>query len=67
MSITERVQQTIDIKISEFSKDPEFIKLSKFYQEMQQSGIAQQQTYSLPPADTIGRRLYQLLSQRTQP
>lgn len=59
MQITKRMQKAIEETKREFAKSPEFTKLSEFYQEMQSAGIAKKQEYTLPPLDTIGRRLNQ--------
>jgi hypothetical protein len=66
MSIADRVKETIDIKHQEFDSDDEFQKLSEFYKQMQQAGIARKQTYSLPLPDTVGRRLYQITINNVQ-
>jgi hypothetical protein len=65
MSIAEKVKTTLAEKITDISKDKEFIKLRDFYEEKQREGIAQKQPYSLPPLDTVGRRLRQGVANKT--
>ena len=60
MLIADRVKQTLTANLKEPNKAEEFAKLQEFYQEMQRAGIARKQTYSLPPLDTVGRRLHQI-------
>ena len=66
MSIAEKVKQTVEASSPEITKQAEFVKLRDFYTEMQQAGVAQKQEYSLPPLDTIGRRLHQMMPARTR-
>ncbi len=66
MSLVERVQQCVAANEPQLNNDPEFVKLRDFYHEMQQAGIAKKATYSLPPLDTVGRRVYQLTASKTQ-
>lgn len=54
-----RVKKVLDKYQGEFSKDPKFRELQKFYLEMQAEGIAEKQEYSLPQLDTVGHRLPQ--------
>ena len=61
MQISKRVQKAMKETKRDFAKDPGFVKLSEFYQKMQNAGIAKKQEYSLPPLDTIGRRLNQAI------
>ncbi len=56
--IVKRMQKEINKYQSNFSKDPKFQELQKFYLEMQAKGIAKRQEYSLPQLDTVGHRLY---------
>lgn len=58
--IAKRMQKEFDKCQANFSKDPKFQELQKFYLEMQAKGIAKKQEYSLPQLDTIGHRLYQV-------
>ena len=64
MSITDRIKQTLETNAKELNKKGEFIKLRDFYKKMQQAGVAQKQPYSLPPLDTIGKRLQQLTTNK---
>lgn len=65
MSITDRVKQAVATNLTELNKKDEFVKLQDFYKEMKQAGIAQKQEYSLPPLDTVGRRLRQTTANKT--
>ena len=62
MTIVERVQDTLESRGQELLYDEDFQKLSEFYIQMQKAGIARKQAYSLPPTDTIGRRLHEVTS-----
>ena len=57
MEFATELQSLLAAKDREFSSDPGFVKLRDFYAEMKRLGIAQKQEYSLPPLDTVGRRL----------
>lgn len=57
--IVKRVQKELNKYRKDFSKDPKFLELQKFYSDMQAKGIAKKQEYNLPQLDTVGHRLYQ--------
>jgi hypothetical protein len=57
MSVTEKVKQTLAAHQPDITKQDEFVKLRDFYTEMLEAGVAQKQSYTLPPLDTAGRRL----------
>lgn len=61
MQIAKRVQKAMKETKRDFAKDPGFVKLSEFYQKMQNAGAVRKQEYTLPPLDTIGRRLNQAI------
>ena len=52
------LQKVIAEKESDFSANPDFIKLREFYEDMKRRGLATKQEYSLPPLDTTGQGLY---------
>jgi len=60
MSIEDRVKQAVEANSTERNKEQDFAKLRDFYTQAQQAGIAQKQTYTIPPLDTVGQRLYQM-------
>lgn len=62
MTLTERVTKTLEEISQERNNDSEFTKLREFYENMLRLGIAQKPMYTLPQADTIGRRLCQIAS-----
>ena len=59
MEITAELERIIQEKGRDFGKDPNFVKLSDFYEEMKRLGLATKQPYSLPPLDTVGQQLFQ--------
>lgn len=60
MSITEQVHKAVQCDSTKMAENTDFTKLRDFYAEMQRLGIATKQEYSLPPLDTVGRRVHQL-------
>ena len=66
MTIVDRIEQETRKKKEEFEKEPEFQSLRDFYSEMQSLGIAKKPEYSMPPLDTIGRRLYETAHSSTR-
>ena len=65
MSVTDQIRQIVEAEKTRMENDPEFVRLRDFYAEMQKAGIAQKQSYTLPPLDTVGRRIYQGLSMKS--
>lgn len=64
MSIVERVRDVLAEKIADLNKDEGFRKLRDFNEEMWRKGVAQKQPYSLPPLDTVGRRLRRIATNK---
>lgn len=60
MSIADRVQQALTTSSSQRKTQVEFVKLQEFYNQALETGIAKKPTYTLPPLDTAGHRLYQM-------
>lgn len=66
MKIEERIQEAVIKTEASLNNSPEFVKLREFYLEMKESGIAQKQEYTLPPLDTTGRRLHEMIVTKQQ-
>jgi len=65
MPIVERIKNALTERVVDLNKNKEFTKLRDFHEEMRREGIMQKQPYSLPPLDTVGRRLRQRTSNKT--
>lgn len=55
MDIGDRIMEVIKDDKQNFNNNLNFNKLLEFYTKMKQLGIVQNQQYSLPPLDTIGK------------
>ena len=65
MELIEKVKKVLCEEEVERTDNPNFQKLSAFYETMKKEGIAINQGYKLPPIDTIGRRLYENSANKT--
>lgn len=65
MTLRERIEKVLSEE-GEMTKRPDFKKLSDFYEEMKREGVALKKEYDLPPLDTVGRRLYQEVSNKSR-
>ncbi len=60
MTIVEEVKKEIEEKKETLKNNKEYVRLRDFYIEMQELGVAKKNEYTLPPLDTIGRKLYEV-------
>lgn len=58
-TVIENIKKITESELDKFSNDPKFKEFSNFLSEMKNNGIIIKRTYTLPPLDTIGKRLYQ--------
>ena len=57
-TIVDIVNQVSENQIDKFSKDKKYNELREYYIEMKSKGLISQKTYTIPPLDTVGKRLY---------
>lgn len=58
MDIENRLKKLLEESGRERQKDERFTSLRDFYQKMKDEGYVAEPTYTLPPADMVGRGLY---------
>jgi hypothetical protein len=58
----EQVTEIVEEKSHIFSNDEIYVKLREYYDSMKEKGLIVPMKYTLPPLDTIGRRLFQTQS-----
>jgi len=58
MTLAERVAKTVDDASVQFAKEPRFVELKTFYDQMLRNGIAIKRPYEVGQLDTIGRDVY---------
>lgn len=58
-AIADKLENVIQEKIIEYSKDLKYNELKEYLSEMKSNGFVQPKLYDLPPLDTVGKRLYQ--------
>lgn len=59
MNITERLDETLRKYEEQFAEDQSLKKTLDLLREMKELDMIQPQGYTLPPVDTIGKRLYE--------
>jgi predicted Zn-dependent peptidase len=65
MTLREKIEETLSEE-RETVKRPSFKKLSEFYKEKKEEGVAIKREYDLPPLDTVGRALYREVSNKAR-
>lgn len=60
MSVVEKLNQESEKLRKELCEKKEFRELESFYEEMKRLGVAKTAKYDLPPADTLGKRFYDI-------
>jgi hypothetical protein len=58
-TITEKISQVTKLHLEEFSKDSKYNELKDYFLEMKSKGFITPKRYTIPPLDTVGKRLYQ--------
>jgi hypothetical protein len=58
-SIDNQIAEVIEKKSQSLSEDEVYLKLRDYYLSMKEKGLITPLKYSIPPLDTIGRRMYQ--------
>lgn len=58
MDIRKRVEEVLDVRPEQGLNSTTINSLEEFYKRMLEAGIAKKAEYTLPPLDTIGRRLH---------
>jgi hypothetical protein len=58
-TIIESIKKVTVSELEKFSNDTKFQEFNNFLSEMKINGNIIKKTYTLPPLDTIGKRLYQ--------
>ena len=67
MTLAERVAKTVDDASVQFVKEPRFVELKAFYEQMLRNGIAIKRPYEVGQLDTIGRDVYLSLTKVERP
>jgi hypothetical protein len=67
MTLPERVAKTVEDTSAEFAKEPRFVELKAFYEQMLRNGIAIKRPYEIGQLDTIGRDVYLNLTRSEHP
>ncbi|MFV0593170.1 MAG: hypothetical protein ACK5M7_17490 [Draconibacterium sp.] len=57
-TISEKIIQTTEDQLDKFTKDEKYIELRNYLFEMKKKGLVSPNTYTIPPLDTVGERLY---------
>jgi len=65
-SITDKLQETVEVEELKNSKDTNFKEFQELLDEIQKLGLDKKQNYSLPLVDTIGRAYYNSLNNHQQ-
>jgi len=63
MSLIDQVKKTVEEQDEAKKGNSEYRELSAFYAKMKELGLVQKQEYSIPPLDTTGRRVRELMCQ----
>lgn len=65
MSLVENVKKVVEKKEDEMKGSGEYRELSAFYSKMKELGLVRKQEYTIPPLDTTGRRVRELMCRST--
>lgn len=65
MSLVENIEKILEEKKEEREGSAEYRELRDFYTKMKQLGLVTKQEYTIPPLDTTGRRVRELMCQST--
>lgn len=63
MSLAENVTETVKKNEEAMEQKGNYARLNAFYTKMKELGILQKQEYTIPPLDTTGRRVQELMCQ----
>lgn len=58
-NIIEKIREESLRVNDKFKGDKHYLELKEFQEKMEKLGVKTQNSYNLPPLDTIGKRLYQ--------
>ena len=58
-NISDEVKRAVENEEKRLQADKKYRELETFYQEMKSIGAIKSSSYSLPPLDTIGKRLHE--------
>lgn len=61
MSLVENVKKVVEEKEETMKGCGEYSELSAFYTRMKELGFVRKQEYTIPPLDTTGRRVQELM------
>ncbi len=59
MQTIEKLQAEQQKNQKKIEKDQKLKDLTAFLQDMEKQGLVKKQTYTIPPVDTIGKRLFE--------
>jgi len=65
MTISEKVEQAISQESEKHDKKTGIELFRDLQTQMEKIGFAQKQEYTLPPLDTIGRKVFEVTNART--
>jgi len=57
-TIADQIRIITDTQIDKFNKDLKYNEFRDYFEKMKTAGLINPGTYTLPPLDTIGKRLY---------
>lgn len=61
MEITKQVAELLEENKQKTASDSKIAQVQRFYQEMEQLGLAPKSGYKIPPLDTTGMEVYKVI------